>query len=191
MQGVGKETLIREPRGLHAHPQSVSSDGEQLIYEGEDDGTDLWAMHVKGDPRAHPVVQTPSSEREGTLSPDDRWLAYRSDLSGRDEIYVQGFPDPGDRTLVSSTGGSGPRWRRDGRELFYLAPNGSVMAVPVESAQPLRFGTPTALFQFYGLGGRGSFDVTPDGQRFIVRAVVRQSDPSLYALINWPSLLPK
>jgi serine/threonine protein kinase len=189
---AGTETLLREPSGQHAHPTDVSADGQYLIYEGEEDGTDLWLLRLRGDRKASALVQTPNWEGQGRLSPDVRWLAYSSDTSGRIEIYVQSFPESGPRIQVSSNGGGTARWRHDGKELFYLTLDGTVMAAPVRSAQPLEFGAPVALFKFYSpvTGGApaASYDVTPDGQRFLVSAIVRQPDPSLYVLLNWPSL---
>jgi hypothetical protein len=121
-------------------------------------------------------------------------MAYTSDVSGRFEIYVQSFPEPGPRMQVSANSGNSARWRRDGQELFYLAPDGTLTAVPVRAVRPIEFGPPAALFQFFS-SERGiptnttSYDVTSDGQRFIVSAVVRQSDPSINMLLNWPALL--
>jgi hypothetical protein len=92
-------------------------------------------------------------------------------------------------------GGNSARWRRDGRELFYLAPDGTLMAVPVQSAQPVDFGKPVPLFQFFNAQNRGvpnqgaAYDVTADGQRFIISAVVRRNDPSIQVVLNWPALV--
>jgi Tol biopolymer transport system component len=194
---VGSETIVREPIGQHAHPTDVSSDGQYLIYEGEDDGYDIWVQQLTGDRKASAYLPAPSVETQSVLSPDGHWLAYTSDLSGRFEIYVQSFPKPGSRIQVSPNGGNSARWRRDGKELFYLTPDGTLTAVPVRSAQPIEFGAPAALFQFFSLTQRGipaqtpSYDVTADGQRFIVSSVVRRTDPSINVLLNWPSLLTK
>jgi Tol biopolymer transport system component len=189
------ETVIREPDGEHAHPTDVSSDGRYLIYEGESTvESDVWVAELTGSRTVRPYVQTPSTEVQGTLSPDDRWLAYTSNVSGSFEIYVQSFPEPGAQIQVSANGGSQPRWGRDGTELFYLAPDDTLMAVPVRSTQPLEFGPPKALFQVFTsqIGAPAQippFDVTPDGQRFIVSVVVRRDDPSVHLLLNWPAML--
>ena len=82
------------------------------------------------------------------LSPDGRWLAYVSDESGRYEVYVQSFPGGGGKRQVSTGGGIGPRWRGDGKELFYHAPDGKLMAVPVKSGASFEAGAPVALFEF-------------------------------------------
>ncbi|MDO8680512.1 MAG: protein kinase, partial [Acidobacteriota bacterium] len=192
---AGKETAVREPDGEHAHPTDVSADGRYLIYEGEEsDGSDIWVMVLTGDRKARAYVQTNGIEVQGVLSPDDRWLAYTSDVSGKFEIYVQSFPEPGAPIQVSSNGGGSARWRRDGKELFYLAPDGTMTVVPVRSAQPLEFGLPTPLFHVFTsqIGNPAQippYDVTADGQRFIVSAVVRRNDPSLNVLLNWPAIV--
>jgi dipeptidyl aminopeptidase/acylaminoacyl peptidase len=128
------------------------------------------------------------------FSPDGRLLAYTSSSSGRFEVYVDGVPEPGTRIQVSANGGSSARWRPDGKELFYLAPDGTLTAVPVRSMEPLEFGPPVALFQFFSSirgapAGIPSYDITPDGQRFIVSSIVRQTDPSIEVLLNWPALM--
>ena len=146
---------MREPGGAHAHPTDWSADGQYLIYEGEEAASDIWVLRLTGDRKVSAYVQTPANESQGKLSPDGHWLAYTSDTSGRFEIYVQSFPEPGDRITVSPNGGSSARWRRDGKELFYLAPDGTLMAAPVGSGQPLEFGKPVPLFQFFTTQNRG------------------------------------
>jgi len=195
---TGKEVVLREPTGDHAHPTDVSTDGRYLIYEGEqEEGSDIWVARLTGDRQATVYAKTATVETQGTLSPDVHWLAYTSDTSGRFEVYVQGFPLPGPRIQVSTEGGHSARWRRDGRELFYLAPDGTLMAVSVRASQPIEFSKPAPLFQFFTSLNQGipvqtpSYDVTADGQRFIVSAVVRRTDPSVNVLLNWPRLLTK
>ncbi len=193
---TAKETVLLEPAdddGIHAHPTDVSSDGRYLAYETGDRSI-VRVRALSEDPRATTYGPSTSAQSQGVFSPDGRWLSYTSDSSGRFEVYVDGVPEPGTRTQVSANGGSSARWSRDGKELFYMVPDGTLMAVPILSQQPLEFGQPTALFQFAtpsrGLpGGKPSYDVAADGQRFIVNAVVRQTDPSLQVLLNWPALL--
>ena len=197
-QAIGsaaKETIVQEPdaAGDHAHATDISADGKYLFYEGGD-GYDIWVKRLTGDRKARAYVQAPSLETQGTLSTDGRTLAYTSDSSGRFEIYVQSFLEPGSQIQVSPNGGSSPHWGRDGKEFFYLALDGTLMAVPIRSAQPIEFGPPAALFRFFtqrrGIpAGDPPYDVTPDGQRFIVSAVVRRTDPSINVLLNWPALI--
>jgi hypothetical protein len=131
------------------------------------------------------------------VSPDGRWLAYNSRESGRHEVYVQPFRRGGERIRVSADGGAQPRWRGDGKELFYLAADGALMAVDVRvTAAGLDVGLPTTLapardFQALVQGpDYNDYAVTADGQRFLVR---RPSDPNarqrLHVLLDWPSLL--
>jgi len=196
----GSETPLYQPVGRHAHPTDVSADGTSVIYEegegqrpGASDDFDIRVLSLI-DRKAIPFVQTPASETQGALSRDGRWLAYTSDSSGRFEIYVQSFPGPGPRFQVSPGGGTSARWRRDGKELFYLALDGTLMSVPVNGTTPIEFGKPAALFQFFSTQTSSTappYDVTADGQRFIVSAVVRRNDPSIQVLLNWPALLGK
>ncbi len=190
-----RETILRESSGRHAHPTDVSADGQYLIYEGESENHDIWTLRLTGDRAATAFTKTPSMDRQGAISPDGRWLAYTSDSSGRFEIYVQSFPEPGARIQVSPNGGKSARWRRDGTELFYLGPDGSVMATPVRLGPRIELGTQVALFRFVdpqqGPQARPNYDVTADGQRFIVSSIERRTDPSLHVLLNWPALLEK
>jgi Tol biopolymer transport system component len=132
-------------------------------------GGDIWLLHM-ADQKFEPLVQTPFSERSPAFSPDGRWLAYVTNESGRDEVYVQAFPGPGGRSQVSTDGGVTPVWARNGREIFYR--NGDkMMAVPIESSgQTLQPGTPVPLFEKRYLYSTGDqyYDVSSDGQRFVM-----------------------
>jgi Tol biopolymer transport system component len=130
--------------------------------------------------KAFAVVQSRFDEIEGQFSPDGHWLAYASDESGRDEVYVRPFPEAGRTWQVSGTGGSQPRWARDGHELFYVAPDSRLMALPIRipsAAQALEAGAPVALFQTKlatgafivtsGFQARAQYAVSADG-RFLM-----------------------
>ena len=148
---AARETIVFEPAdgaNVHAHLTDVSPDGRYIAYDTFDGG-DLLVRALAGDRMATAHGEGTGAQTQGVFSPDARWLAYGSDSSGRFEIYVDGIPEPGTRIQVSANGGSSPRWRRDGKELFYLAPDDTLMAVPVRSMQPLEFGPPVALFQFF------------------------------------------
>jgi len=117
-------------------------------------------------------------------------VAYASNESGRMEVYVRPFPGPGGGRRISSGRGGGPRWRRDGRELYYLAADGKLMAVEVQEAPALRTGTARAIGEARGgalIGlGFADYDVSPDGQRFLVRVPVRkEAAPPLTLVLNW------
>jgi Tol biopolymer transport system component len=192
---VDQETILRESTGRHAHPTDLSADGQYLIYEGESESRDIWALRLTGDRQAQAYVKTPSSEMQGAISPDGRWLAYTADSSGRFEIYVQSFPASGVRIQVSPNGGRSARWSRDGTELFYIASDGYVTATPVRPGRPIEFGAPVPLFRFVDPQQlptqRPNYNVTADGQRFIVSSIERRTDPSMHVLVNWPTLLEK
>lgn len=198
---AANETVVFEPAedaGMHAHPTDISANGRYLAYETGnletgDNGT-VWVKALGTDLKATPHSARSSSQTEGIFSPDGRWLSYTSDSSGRFEVYADAVPDPSTRVQVSGSGGHSARWSRDGKELFYLSLDGTLIAVPVLATQPLEFGRPGPLFHFItstrGLpGGKPPYDVTRDGQRFVVNTVLRQTDPSLQVLLNWPALL--
>ena len=113
-----------------------TDDNRYIVYTGSDPRTklDLWTLTV-ADRTPIPFLRTPFNEMHGQVSPDGRWLAYASDESGTWEVYVQTFPVPGAKRTISVGGGAEPQWRRDGRELYYLAPDGTLMAVPVSSTR--------------------------------------------------------
>ena len=150
--GAGEEEpLIASPQ--HKRPLDFSPDGHYLLYREFHSGTswDLLALPLAGDRKPMPVVQSRFEEREGQFSPDGKWVAYQAnDDTGSFEIYVQAFPGPGGKRQVSTTGGAQPRWRRDGKELFYIGLDGRMMAVPIQvgvGGNCTRFrGTGRALF---------------------------------------------
>jgi hypothetical protein len=139
-----------------------------------------------------PVAQTAASEVNGQFSPDGAWVAYESDESGRLEIYVQPFGRAGARQRVSIEGGVQPRWRADGTELFFLAPNGQLMAVPIRrpsASQAIGVGVPTALFPVRvvddGVTTGYRYLVSRDGQRFLVNMVTEASPGVVSTIVNW------
>src|SRR4029450_3921103 len=138
---------------------------------------DIWALPLGGDRKPFPVVQTMFDEGDAQFSPDGKWIAYESNESGRFEIYVQPFPGPGSRLFISTAGGYQARWGRDGKELFYIAPDNQLMAVPIRLAangQAAEAGAPVALFGMRMIGPVQNdrwFVVSRDGQQFLVSTV--------------------
>src|SRR5262249_28587539 len=129
------------------------------------------------------LIQSPSSTSQGRFSPDGRWLAYVSDESGRNEIYLEAFPGRQNKALVSTNGGTNPRWRRDGREVFYVSPPGQLMRLAVSTGQPLQLGVPGVLD---GGVSRDKYDVTSDGQRFVVLSNVEKGRAlPINIVVNW------
>jgi eukaryotic-like serine/threonine-protein kinase len=153
-------------------PTSLSKEGDLLIVQetAPQTGRDLDVLKIDGRSQPQPLLQTPFAENNGELSPDTRWIAYQSNESGPDEIYVRPFPAVATgRWQVSTHGGRLPTWSADGRELFYLADN-TMMAVPVQGTPSFRTGTPVKLFQVppASTPPMRYYDVTRDGQRFLL-----------------------
>ncbi len=133
-------------------------------------------------------MRTEANEGAAVLSPDGRWMAYNSDESGRYEVYVQSFPGGGGKRQISIGGGTGPHWRGDGKELYYHAPDGKLMAAPVTSGASLEVGTPVALFEFRASGHSITphYSVTRDGQRFLLSTIVETvPNAPLTVVTNW------
>ena len=177
-------------------PTDWSHDGRFLALQSIGGGTTTWDIWVYSfeDKAPRPFLQGPYAETSATFSPDGRWLAYASDESGRSEVYVQPFPGPGAKSQVSTAGGVQPRWRGDGRELFYREDNGRFMAVPISApGTAFEAGTPRALFDLRATSTPGThYDVTADGQRFIVSVPVQAEGASpLTLVLNWPALLQR
>jgi hypothetical protein len=186
--------------GMGKVPSDWSPDGRYLLYSDNDlnAADDIWAWpHRAGDARPIPVVRTPFSEVAGQFSPDGKWIAYQSNESGRYEIYIQAFPAAGGKWQVSTGGGRSPRWRADGKELFYFTPTEdaqAIMAVDVSLGdRGVELGMPRRLFSTAMPSGNSyPYDVTRDGQRFVVLQLLPQSAaPPLTVILNWPALLKK
>jgi eukaryotic-like serine/threonine-protein kinase len=182
-------------------PFSTSPDGTRLVIGEVASQTqaDVRVMALDGAPpasgrRSEILVQTPSREYGGQISPDGRWLAYQSDESGQFEIYVRPFPDVnGDRVQISTAGGTRARWARSGRELFYLDSDDVLTAVAVNtSGERFSAGKPARVFErrYYSGFPLGSYDVSPDGQRFLM---IKEDQPSadsapedrVVVVLNW------
>ena len=142
---------------------------------------------MDGERKSSPLLNSRAIEIEGTFSPDGKWIAYTSDESGRFEVYVQPFPLTGAKWQISRDGGWKPRWRRDGREIFWVEEDGTLMAAPVAPGPTIRPGAPVALFETRMVGSGERYAVAADGQRFLVpMPVVDVSTPVPVTLIqNW------
>ena len=163
------QLLWASPIPIWPDPQSWTPDGQTLVFstKGKETSDDIWTLSRGGDRQAKPWLQTPAAEWAGRLSPDGRWMAYNSDESGRLEVYVQPFPGPGGKWLVSDGGGFNPIWSRDGREIFYRRVD-QILVAGVETEPAFTVGKPVVLFAGrYRSTGR-DFDVSPDGQRFVM-----------------------
>jgi serine/threonine protein kinase/Tol biopolymer transport system component len=198
-EGDVKEVMRSKSVGLIS-AADWSPDGRFLLYvviESPATLTDLWVLPSDGR-QPSPFVQSRFIEQDGRFSPDGRWVAYTSDQSGAMEVYVRAFsPDfsggsasTGGSVLVSRGGGAAPRWRGDGRELFYLAPDGKMNAVEVTAGPEFRGGTPEPLFQTPS--GTIVGDVTADGKRFLLVTPVGPSASAPFTVVlNWTAALKK
>ena len=155
---------------------------------------DLWALPLTGDREPVPILEGPSQETNARFAPDPRWIAFQSNESGIQEVYVMPFPGPGRKTSISAGGGSVPRWRSDGSEIFYLSDGNQLMAAPVTvTGDRVEVGEVRALFDVR-LGGRRSFgyfyDVSADGQRFLINTTDQQVTPApITVIVNWTAKL--
>ena len=191
--GAPPELLLRSQ--TLAVPKSWSPDGRYLIYAQVYPGTgsDLLALPIdQPGTKPIPLWQTPATSGQGEFSPDGRWVAVTSNESGESEIYVIPFPPTANdkKWVVSTGGGVMPRWRRDGKELFYISPDWKMMAVDVETQSTFRSGTQHALFdtEMVDTGIRNgpmSWDVAPDGKRFLIITDKTQESSSLNVILNW------
>lgn len=187
--GSGREEPVLVD-GISKDPLSWLPDGRFLLYRasGVTTTNDLWVLPAFGDRKPFPFALTPFDEQDGRISPDGRWAAYGTDESGQMEVYVARFPSGGGKTRISTAGGTHPRWRRDGRELFYVSLDNKVTAVDIKgAAEDFRVGDARALFTIRPPAQPGYlYDVTPDGQRFLVIADVGAM-PALTVVTNWKS----
>jgi serine/threonine protein kinase len=177
-------------------PMDWSPDGRFLLYDSIDPkrGVDVWALPLEGDRKPFEVVQTDFNERLAQFSPDGKWIAYQSDKTGRFEIYLQPFPGSGGDSPVSTDGGAQVRWNPDGRELFYIAADDRLMAVPIRFAsdgKTVESGTPLGLFAT-NVGStapntnRQQYMVSPDGQSFVMNSVPEEVAASpITVILNW------
>ena len=191
--GEGQEKLL-----LHTDEQKVpldfSRDGRYLTFQsrGKDTGWDVWVLPLFGDGKPFPFVKSRFIEVLPVISPDGHYLAYQSNESGRFEVYVQTFPSPGGKWQISSTGGTEPRWRSDGREMFYRSAEQKLMAVPIDLAPRFSAGVPKALFQsrFETDITRNRYLPSPDGSRFLaIGTLGRESITPTTVVLNWSTEL--
>jgi eukaryotic-like serine/threonine-protein kinase len=185
----GKELLLASARELV--PTCWSRDGGLIFYAltSETTGRDVWALPLNGDRKPYAVLDGPFDQDHALLSPDGKWLAYLSDESGREEIYVESFPDRSGKWQISTAGGQDPRWRADSRELYYLSPDMQMMAVPIQTQPTFEAGVPLRLFNARALlptGIRNHYDVSADGKRFyIVAPAGKDALPTTNVVVNW------
>ena len=178
------------------YPNSWSADGKHILYERTTDATKLWVADLS-DLNTHPLLKGTETDKGGQFSPDGKWVAYTSNESGKWEVFATSFPDARGKWQVSNGGGTQPRWRGDGKELYYLSSSGKMMAAPVRSGDRFEAGPPQDLFQANvraQVAGSElvTYDVAKDGQKFLINTQVRnpESEP-LSVILNWPAAFKK
>lgn len=192
--GAGNEELLAKV-DVVTNGMDWSADGKFIIFETAEaqTGANLWVLPLLGEMKPYVVLQTEFNETQGRFSPDNRWLAYVSNESGRSEVYVQSFPPSGGKWQISTTGGAQPRWRSDGKELFYISPDRKLMAVDVNSLQSFGVGAPKLLFQTtvarYEAPNR--YAVSRDGQRFLINSAVAEVSHTMTVVLNWTTELKR
>ena len=187
--GSDKAERLVTSTGQQSSP-SWSPDGQALAYTDNDPatGTDIWVLRLS-DRKAQPFLRTPANESSPQFSPDGHWLAYVSDESGRYETYVQPYPGPGGKYQISTEGGTEPVWNHNGRELFYRN-SGKMVAVDITTQPGFTAGKPSMLFEGSSylslIGTTPSYDVSPDGQRFLMlKADEQAAATQINVVLNW------
>jgi dipeptidyl aminopeptidase/acylaminoacyl peptidase len=189
--GTSDEVPLLQAPPVPKTPTDWSRDGRFVLFQAGVGQTDVWALPVASKAGVA-LLTTQFSEGGARFSPDGRWIAYTSDESGQAEVYIRPFlvgsdgtPSVGGRWQVSNAGGGQPRWRQDGRELFYRSPTGAIMAADVTvDASAIRTGLARQLFE---LGSAVvSWDVMPDGQRFLIALPMSPQTPEpITVVLNW------
>ncbi|HUR97058.1 MAG TPA: protein kinase [Pyrinomonadaceae bacterium] len=197
--GAGtEEMLTSDDTGIY--PDHWSRDGKYLLYEkngGAKTKVDLWILPMTGEPKPFPYLETAFEEAHAQFSPDGRWVAYTSGESGRAEVYIQSFPVGGGKWQISTAGGDQPEWRSDGKELFYAAPDRSIVAVSITQGTTMEIGRPVVLFQtVMPVSGitddRNNYVPSRDGQRFLVNALADSGNlQPLIMVLNWAGEIKK
>ena len=196
VNGVAKEeSLIK--RTATMFPADWSVDGKSILYDGGQ-VSNLWVLPLD-DHKPRALSETRFSELEARFSPNGRWISYASNESGRYEVYARSFPSNENKIQISTNGGTKARWRRDGKEIFYIAPDDKLMAVSVNGDSKLEVKPPEALFETDTVIGsniirslRQQYDVTADGKRFLFLTPAQTvTPPPVTVFTNWQALLPR
>jgi Tol biopolymer transport system component len=194
--GNGEEELVLHV-GVNARLLDWSGDGKWVVFsqQAQETSVDLWLLPLGGDRKPVPYLQTPFNERNARFAPSPdggpRGMAYESDESGEQQVYVQAIPASGAKYQISTTGGTQPAWRRDGRELFYLSADQKVMSVPMVLGTNVEPGTPRELFEAAGVTG---FAPSADGQRFLINTTAGAdagTPQPITVVLNWTAGLTK
>lgn len=196
--GAGQDELLLS--ATNVEPTDWSQDGRFLLYQRNDPKTkwDLWVLPLFGNRKPKPFLQTEFDESQGQFSPDGRWVAYALNEYGRPEVYVQPFPGPGPKIQISTAGGIQPKWRRDGKGLFYrVDETGKLMAVEVKADGQFQAGVPQLLsgqtvVTSHGMQTGDHYAVSADGKRvFSVKQNQESAAAPITVILNWTAGLKK
>jgi eukaryotic-like serine/threonine-protein kinase len=188
--GTGGEKRILDRDGVEI-PTSWSPDGRFLLFQTPSPGADILALSL-ADQQVSSFATTPFTEGTARFSPDGQWVAYTSNETDRTEVYVAPFHGTGRRVAVSTTGGGSPRWRRDGKELYYIRTDNTLMAVPMTlGASSVEVGAAKSLFQTRFYGTAFPYDVSKDGRFVVNRSVGAAAASPITLIVNWPAMLKK
>jgi Tol biopolymer transport system component len=190
--GAGEEKLFF--KGIVNGPCQISPDGKWLLYFANAAGEsvqDIFVLPMMGDRKPQRIVQSPFADVEPQFSPDGKFVAYASSATGRYEIYVQPFPETGDRWQVSSEGGRQPVWRKDGKELFFVSEDRKFYSVNVRPGRTFDRDAPQFLFDMRAnvFNVRNSYVPSPDGQKFLVNMALETAAPPIHVIRNWTAAL--
>jgi Tol biopolymer transport system component len=191
--GSGAEETVESFGGIQANAWDWSRDGRYVLVRK---GNELWWL-TWTERLSKPLMQGKWTVRNAQFSPDGRWIAYASNETGSMEIYVSAFPSGNGKWQASNGGGQEPRWRQDGKELFYLSADGKMMSVEVTPGTVFKAGPPVVLFQTHlrqALSSQDlfSYDVSGNGQKFVTLTNVDKSDAApLSITLNWASEMEK
>jgi serine/threonine protein kinase len=192
--GAGQEELLwKDDRENIA--TDWARDGRYIVFQATDPQTkhDLWALPTSGERKPIPLFHTEFNEAQGRVSPNGQWIAYTSDESGKPEVYVRSFPTASGKWPVSTAGGADPRWRADGKELYFISADRKLMAVSVEQRPGFEAGIPVPLFDVRVSGltdVRSHYAASADGQRFLINTSIEDRTASPTAVVvNWSRLL--
>jgi len=192
--GGSEESILVSPE--EKLPDDWSRDGQFIVYEsfGSKTKWDLWLLRM-ADRNSSPLLQSEFNERQAQLSPDGKYIAYTSDKSGSLAVYVQTIPLSGSEWRISTGVGAQPRWRKDGRELFYIGADRKLMVVEVKLGPPFQVGVPKPLFETRVptiSDFRNHYVVTEDGQRFLINSMTEARGTTPIDVVkNWTALLKR
>ena len=201
VNGTGQDEVLLGS-SFQKRPSDWSTDGRFILYAEPTPQSslawDIWVLPMEGERKPWRWLSTPASERNATFSPDGKWIAYQSNESGRNEIYLQAFipgaPASGGKRQLSTDGGSYPQWRRDGRELYYTAADGKLMVMEITPGTELKTGSPKELFapSGYRVNADRGYTVTRDGQRFLFVTSAEDAYLTPFTVVtNWMAEVKK